>query len=281
MLFVPVPLGNRNLSSEVLTEDKKNCRKFGPCGVGKEALYMGSTYARRHFYVTWREVKRVFKRVAMSKGGFSGKGSFGALAYLVVQFDNGKEKQSRFRREEDVDRLLALVREEHPNIPTHSAKAERMLSNAAAAEESRFLKELTPEAQTAVHNLTQARVFLEQHPALSNLLVSAAKQKRIVDNIKPSYLAAGVAVAALSILSALYGVDALLDHRDHAARLCGSLELLVGLRAHDDHVGIAVLCDVHRLAALAAELRYPGSVLEFLHGYDLHWLTSNHMIMGQ
>ena len=206
MLFVPVPLGNRNLSSEVLTEDKKNCRKFGPCGVGKEALYMGSTYARRHFYVTWREVKRVFKRVAMSKGGFSGKGSFGALAYLVVQFDNGKEKQSRFRREEDVDRLLALVREEHPNIPTHSAKAERMLSNAAAAEESRFLKELTPEAQTAVHNLTQARVFLEQHPALSNLLVSAAKQKRIVDNIKPSYLAAGAAVAALSILSALYGV---------------------------------------------------------------------------
>mgnify|MGYP007103992378 CR=1 FL=1 len=32
-------------------------------------------------------VTRVYKRVAMSKGGFSGKGIFATLSYLVVEFD--------------------------------------------------------------------------------------------------------------------------------------------------------------------------------------------------
>lgn len=209
MIFTPSPIGNRTLAPEVLKADRKQSRKFGPCGVGKEALYMGTNLIDRCFYIPWREVKRVFKRVAMSEGGFSGKGAFGALAYVVVQFGNGKEKQSRFRREADVDKLLAMIEQEHPNIPTHSAKAERKLADAEAAEEKRFLKELSPEASSAVHELTQAKVYLEQRPSLSNLLAAAAKQKRIVDNIKPAYLAAGVVLAVISILSVLYGLYAL------------------------------------------------------------------------
>ena len=109
MIFTPSPLGSRTLTPEVLKADRRDSIKSGPCGVGKEALYMGTNYIDRCFYVPWREVKRVFKRVAMSQGGFSGKGVFGALAYLVVQFGNGKEKQSRFRHEADVDRLLAVI----------------------------------------------------------------------------------------------------------------------------------------------------------------------------
>ena len=216
MLITPSPIGSRTLAPEVLKADKKGSRKFGPCGVGREALYMGTNYIDRCFYIPWKEVKRVFKRVAMSEGGFSGRGAFGALAYLVVQFGNGKEKQSRFRHEADVDRLLAAVEAEHPNIPTHSAKAERKLAEAEAEAEKRYLKELSPEAEEAVHELTQARVYLEQRPSLSNVLAAVAKQKRIVDNIKPGYRAAGIALTLLSILSAAYGLYALTLHRSSA-----------------------------------------------------------------
>ena len=72
MLFPPVPLGSKTLSPEDLAADKKNCLKFGPCGVGKQALYLGGRFLDRRFYLPWKEVKRVFKRVAMSKGRFSG-----------------------------------------------------------------------------------------------------------------------------------------------------------------------------------------------------------------
>ncbi|MBR7073714.1 MAG: ATPase P [Oscillospiraceae bacterium] len=216
MIFKPSPIGSRKLTPEVLAADRKSSRKFGPCGVGKEALYMGTNYIDRCFYIPWREVKRVFKRVAMSQGAYTGKGAFGALAYLVVQFGNGKEKQSRFRHEADVDRLLAVVEKEHPGIPTHSAKAERKLADAESQEAKRYLKELTPEAEEAVHELTQAKVYLEERPSLSNVLAAAAKQKRIVDNIKPSYRIAGVVMAVVSVLAVIYGVYALYMRRTAA-----------------------------------------------------------------
>ncbi len=216
MIFSPSPIGSRTLTPEVLKADRKASRKFGPCGVGKEALYLGTNYIDRCFYIPWKEVKRVFKRVAMSRGAYTGKGAFGALAYLVVQFGNGKEKQSRFRHEADVDRLLAIVEKEHPGIPTHSAKAERKLADAEAQEAKRYLKELSPEAAEAVHELTQAKVFLEQRPSLSNVLAASAKQKRIVDNIKPGYRIAGIVMAVVSILALIYGVYALVMHRTAA-----------------------------------------------------------------
>lgn len=216
MIIKPSPIGSRTLTPEVLAADKKASRKFGPCGVGKEALYMGTNYIDRCFYIPWKEVKRVFKRVAMSQGAYTGKGVFGALAYLVVQYGNGKEKQSRFRHEADVDRLLAVVEKEHPGIPTHSAKAERKLADAEAQEAKRYLKELSPEAGEAVHELTQAKVYLEERPSLSNVLAAAAKQKRIVDNIKPGYRIAGIAMGVVSILAVIYGLYALYMHRTAA-----------------------------------------------------------------
>ena len=216
MIIKPSPIGSRTLTPEVLAADKKASRKFGPCGVGKEALYMGTNYIDRCFYIPWKEVKRVFKRVAMSQGAYTGKGVFGALAYLVVQYGNGKEKQSRFRHEADVDRLLAVVEKERPGIPTHSAKAERKLADAEAQEAKRYLEELSPEAGEAVHELTQAKVYLEERPSLSNVLAAAAKQKRIVDNIKPGYRIAGIAMGVVSILAVIYGLYALYMHRTAA-----------------------------------------------------------------
>ena len=43
-------------------------------------------------------VTRVYKRVAMSKGGFSGKGIFATLSYLVVEFDGGDVYKRQYLR---------------------------------------------------------------------------------------------------------------------------------------------------------------------------------------
>ena len=219
MLLAPAPLGSRRLSPEVLESDKKSCRRIGPCGVGREALYVGARYRERRYYLPWREVKRVFKRVAMSRGGFSGKGLFGALAYFVVQYGSGKETQCRFRNEADVDRLLELIGREHPEIPTHSAQAERKLAQAAQAEEARYKKELPPEADGAVKALRRDLAFLEARSDLTRRLESAARQKRIADGMSPAYRIGGAVLGIAGIRAAAAGLAALLYHRPWALYL--------------------------------------------------------------
>ena len=60
----------------------------------------------RRYYLPYTSITRVFKRVAMSAGGFTGKGMFASMAYLVVEYDGGKQKQCNFKDERDVDALL-------------------------------------------------------------------------------------------------------------------------------------------------------------------------------
>ena len=100
MFFKPHCLSRTTLSKEELVKDRKNCRKFGPCGVGEKAIYLNSFYFDRRYYIPLSNVKRIFKRVAMSKGGFTGKGLFATIPYLVVEYDNGEEKQCNFKFEE-------------------------------------------------------------------------------------------------------------------------------------------------------------------------------------
>ncbi len=105
----PQRLGNVSIPDEELVKDKKECKKIGPCGIGKKAVYLSSFYIDRRYYIPISSVKRIFKRIAMSKGGFTGKGVFGTLSYLVVVYEDGKEKQCNFKHEEDVDRFLAHI----------------------------------------------------------------------------------------------------------------------------------------------------------------------------
>ena len=42
MIFRPAQLGMAKLDRLELEQDKKACRKIGPCGVGKKALYLNS-----------------------------------------------------------------------------------------------------------------------------------------------------------------------------------------------------------------------------------------------
>ncbi|MBQ9685474.1 MAG: ATPase P [Oscillospiraceae bacterium] len=228
MILAPTPLGTKTLPRQALEADCKACKRFGPCGVGNDALYVGARFHERHYYIPWKEIRRVFKRVAMSEGGFSGKGIFGSMTYLVVQYGNGKEKQCRFKHEADCDKLLAEIERTHSRIPTHSAKAERRLADAKAAEEARYLKELSPEAEQSVQTLESWKAYLGQRPGLATNLVNAAKQKRVVDNLKPGVLVASTVVAVLSVLAAAYGLYGMLSHDSKAKYflLCGGVIFL-------------------------------------------------------
>lgn len=212
MLFAPVCLGNDSLSPEVLAADRKHCQRFGPCGVGEQALYLGSYFIDRRYYVPLRTARRVFKRVAMSRGGFSGKGVFGAIPYLVVEYDNGAEKQCSFKHEEDVDALLSYLSRVQPALSLHSEEAERRLAEKAQREAARYLKELTPEAQAARETLEQARTFLSGYPELTHRLSATAKAKRVNERTNPAYKWVALAIVLCGLAAAVYGVTALLRH---------------------------------------------------------------------
>ena len=224
MFLKPAPLGNGSLSPEVLEKDLSGCKKSGPCGAGRAALYLPARFAlaARRCYLPWPEVDRVFKRVAMSQGGFTGKGAFGALAYLVVQYGGGKELVCRFRREEEVDRLLSVIREEHPQIPTHSAEATRKLAEAEAAEQARYLKTLPPEADAAVKKLREETDFLNKRFSFASKLTSCAKQKRITDRMSPAVRICGGTLGILGIAAALFGLAGLFTGR------AGALYYIIG-----------------------------------------------------
>ncbi|MBQ6361126.1 MAG: ATPase P [Lachnospiraceae bacterium] len=210
MLMPCSPLGNYTLPKEALAADRAAVKKFGPCGAGEKALYIGSKYISRRYYIPWGEVRRVFKRVAMSAGGFTGKGIFGSMAYIVVQFGNGKEKDCYFKMENELDALLSLIEKEHPEIPTHSAAAERKLAAAAAERKKQRSVTISAEAEETAAYLERAEAFLDQEPSVSQNLTIAAKQKRIVDNMKPQMIAIGTIVGIAGILAAVYGAYGLL-----------------------------------------------------------------------
>ena len=116
------PIVRSCLAPEVLRADLKACEKIGPCGIGRKALYLKGLLRQRGRYIPAECVRRCFKRLAMSKGAYTGKGLFICLAYLVVVCQDGRELQCRFEREEEVDLFLERMKELHPNIPTVTEK---------------------------------------------------------------------------------------------------------------------------------------------------------------
>ena len=93
----------------------------------QKSLYLNSFYIDRRYYLPYTSITRVFKRVAMSAGGFTGKGMFASMAYLVVEYDGGKQKQCNFKDERDVDALLELLAKQQPQIRLLSAAGEQAL----------------------------------------------------------------------------------------------------------------------------------------------------------
>ena len=219
-------LSRSQLPKETLSADKKACRRFGPCGVGEQALYLNSFWFERCYYVPIDAVRRVFKRVAMSQGGFTGKGAFGTIPYLVVEYDDGQEKQCTFNKEEDVDLLLAHLAAVHPEIPGLSRDGERRLAEKAAKEAKRYLKELTPQAEKARQELEQAKATLQKKPELTARLSAAAKAKRIEDRSNHAYRWVAMAIMLAGFVALIYGIRSLVQ-KDSS----GLYFLLLGLAA--------------------------------------------------
>jgi len=206
MIFKPKALASSNIEKEELAIDKKNCRKFGPCGLGKKAIYLNSFFLDRVYYADMANVTRVFKRVAMSKGGFTGKGIFGSMPYLVVKFRDGSEKVCNFKFEEHVDLILDAIEKDFPHIPTHSVEAEKRLAKAKREEEARYVKELSKEASETIKGLREAKKVLEKDKELSTRLAYDAKQKRTLDSINPTYRVLAIAVFLAAAICAAWGM---------------------------------------------------------------------------
>ena len=213
MIFKPARLGGEALDPETLAADKKACRRIGPCGVGKKALYLNSFYLDRRYYITYPAITRVFKRVAMSQGGFSGKGMFASIPYLVVQYDGGKEKQCNFKYEEQVDQLLACLKKEHPEIKRVSAAGEQRLAQREQERAARKKPVLTPSAQKTVRALEEAVQYLEKKPELSTELSQSAKRKRAYHCSKPSYRWVALAITVLGLIALVFGAAMVLNGR--------------------------------------------------------------------
>ena len=212
MIFRPAQLGMAKLDRLELEQDKKACRKIGPCGVGKKALYLNSFYIDRRYYLPYGSISRVFKRVAMSSGGFTGKGMFASMAYLVVEYDGGKQKQCNFKDERDVDKLLEVLAKEQPQIPLLSEAGEQALQKKEAEKAARKLPELTDEAKHSVTVLRKAKEYLEEKPELAEELSAAERRKRAQLQSKPVYRYVALAIFVMGIVSAAYGLYAVITH---------------------------------------------------------------------
>lgn len=205
-MWKPVRLGQVSLPEGELLADKKACRRFGPCGVGEKALYLNSFYFDRRFYVPYSSVSRVYKRVAMSKGGFSGKGMFATIPYLVVEYDGGQEKQCIFKREEDVDLLLDAVKERCPGLPLLSAAAEERLKKKEAERAAKVKSDLPEEVKQEIALLEKADSYLQKRPELSVHLSRAARKKRSFQLAGSGYYKAAAAMLLLGVLALAYSV---------------------------------------------------------------------------
>ena len=216
MMFAPAAIAEHKMTAEDLRRDSRNCVRTGPCGIGEKAVYLNSFFVDRRYYGMWQDIGRVFKRVAMSRGGFTGKGVFGSIPYLVVLLRDGTERQCNFKYEDEVDLFLSLVRSRHPEIPTMSEKAQARMEEERAREEARYVKDLTPQAQASMEELRRARAYLDREPEIPAFLSVTAKEKRITDRMNPWYRYAALAIFLLAVGSVLFGIYAVIRQEGYA-----------------------------------------------------------------
>ena len=212
MLFKPAQLGLAKLGAAELEADKKACKKIGPCGVGKKALYLNIFYIDRCYYLPYGSITRAFKRVAMSQGGFTGKGMFASMAYLVVEYDGGKQKQCNFKDERDVDALLDVLAKEQPQIKRLSAAGEQTVQKKEAEKAARKLPELTKDAEHSLTVLRRAKEYLEAKPEISDELSAAERRKRAQLQSKPVYRYVALVIFLFGLVAAAYGLYAITNH---------------------------------------------------------------------
>lgn len=211
-LFTPTPLSREQFDRIHLEKDMESLVKFGPSGVSDEAVYINSYFRDRKYYIPFSAVSRIYKRVAMSKGGFTGKGAFASQAYIVVEYDDGEERKALFKREEEVDRMLLHISKKHPEIRTLSLNGERRLEKRRKEEEKRYLKTLSLEAENSIKEIDNEISYLQKREELSIALSAAAKRLRAARLSKKSLKFVATVIVVLGLVSLLYGISSLLEN---------------------------------------------------------------------
>ncbi len=198
--------GNTSIDKEIVKEDRRRGRRIGPCAFGEKAMYLNSFFISRRYCVPYGEVERVYKRVAMSKGGFTGRGVFGTMPYFVVVLKDGREKACNFKIEEEVDEAVRFIRENHPEIHVGTLAGEQAKAKREAERAARRPAVLSREAENAAARLRNDLAFLEMKPEIGESLVRNVKRKRQVDHIPGSakllawaFFIGGIALAVIGL----------------------------------------------------------------------------------
>lgn len=201
-----IQLGKQSLPAGTLKADKKAAKKIGPLGMGRRAIYLNSFYISRMYYVLWTDISRVYKLVAMSKGGFTGMGAFGAMSYLVVEMRDGRTKKCQIKYENQTDEALAWIAEHHPEIPTKSVAAEKKLEQKHLEESRRANVELGVDAKKCIQELESAKEYLEEKPTLYQMLSVKAGKKRVQQMIPKGRRILGTSIFVISLVLLAAGI---------------------------------------------------------------------------
>lgn len=222
----PQPLSRVTIDPEIIRKDRRSCKKYDQCGLGEKAVYIGGALTPRKFYVPYAQVTHVYKRVAVSKG--SGKAFLTPILYLVVRYDDGKEKQCSFRYLNDADDMLTELEHTHPEISLKKPGSEA--KEREKAERRKKLDEVVLEgdARRAVRKLETAKDYLNKRPGLCQDLIARARIKRSCDLIRPGWqaLAGGILVAGICCI-----VGAILGLRAGLSKMAAIMLILIGAAA--------------------------------------------------
>ncbi len=176
MLWKPKKLGAKELTEQELAADKKKLQKDRSLRNRKKSTVFKQLLHRPLLLCSVESVSRVFKRVAMSKGGFSGKGLFATIRISLLSMTTGRKKQCNFKYEDQVDLFLARMQQEFPEIKTVSEAAEKRLEEAERAREQKPEVPLCGMALKEVERLECAKEYLEKQPVLFAEFSNAARK---------------------------------------------------------------------------------------------------------
>ena len=163
---------------------------------------------------------------------------FASIPYLVVEYDDGQQKQCNFKYENQVDDLLKLLSAEQPQIRLLSEAAEAKLEKQKAEKERelRSRPEITTQSQKEVAKLQRAIDYLDQKPQLSENLSRAAGRRRTYQCTSPSYRWVAMAITMLGFVAVAAGIYSFIVHNDFAVYF-----LLFGIAAVFTFAGFSVL----------------------------------------
>ena len=173
----------------------------------------------------------------MSKGGFSGKGAFASIPYLVVEFDGKAQKQFNFKHENQVDEILDVLSREQPHIRLVSEAAEVELINKDTEYESELIADNDAEQLHAAEaELLNAINYLEKKPGLYEELSNSARRRRAYQCSNPSYRWVAMVITMLGFTAIIMGIYSFMIHNGFAVYFT-----LFGIAAIFTFAGFSVL----------------------------------------